>query len=485
MRNMLLIKGVRVVDGRGGQVKEADVLVNRDRVVAIGKFPHKKASQVVEGRGAYLLPGIIDAGALADRTLLPISSTDFSGYLRQGVTSVILGQDGYSLAPLPGGDFSVFHKHTHARGVNVDWFSFQDFLKTLSKLSLPINVGSFAGLNGLYRGLFPKVKLDLTEKEKKVFEETARQALRDGAFGLSLSREGTQGGIFNENAIADWLRITQEEKGLLSVALRRQERTLYEETSLALKAYFQAGGRMILRNFEPKLGDNRENQEVIKLLHKSTDYMEVYVELMLSRYLLFPLYYLLPLWARRGTVEEMRQAFQEKQSRRLIEKEIEWNKKRKIFLAFTPHLPYLKPRLIKSKAELLSIMEIVGLRAFVMEEGIDMKTLQEFLGEEKVIPVSSDPRLFSLETGFLSYLQEASKEPESFSKAVSKITGEVADRLKIKERGEIAEGKYADLVLYNQERVERVWVNGEEMYDGKMAREAKGNRGRVLIRKAA
>jgi hypothetical protein len=179
----------------------------------------------------------------------------------------------------------------------------------------------------------------------------------------------------------------------------------------------------------------------------------------------------------------MSEMFRRREARRLIEKEINWSKKRKLFLVFTPHLPYLKARMIESKAELLSIMELSGLKAFLIEENIDMEILKEFLKEEKVIPVSNDPRLFSFETGFLSYLEEANKEADNFSKAVKKITGEVAERLHIEDRGMIEEGKYADLVLYNNGRVEKVWVNGEEEYDAAEMREnISGKAGKVLFR---
>ena len=93
----LLLRGGWVVDGAGGPPFRADLAVAGDRVAAVGQLATATAAAELDVTGRYLMPGFIDAhvhaDGLADRPDAQLAA------LRQGVTTVLIGQDGLSFAP--------------------------------------------------------------------------------------------------------------------------------------------------------------------------------------------------------------------------------------------------------------------------------------------------------------------------------------------------------------------------------------------------
>ncbi len=93
----VLLTGGTVVDGTGGEPRTADIGVRGDRIAAVGRLDGSTAPTVIDARGRLLLPGFVDTHVHADAVL---GRTDVQeAMLRQGVTSVVLGQDGLSFAP--------------------------------------------------------------------------------------------------------------------------------------------------------------------------------------------------------------------------------------------------------------------------------------------------------------------------------------------------------------------------------------------------
>lgn len=94
----VVLRGGAVVDGDG--VRRADVVVEGDRIALVGEVDEVAGDRVVDCRGRYVLPGFVDAHAHIDGLLGDAAVS--RALLRQGVTTVIAGQDGVSYAPGPG-----------------------------------------------------------------------------------------------------------------------------------------------------------------------------------------------------------------------------------------------------------------------------------------------------------------------------------------------------------------------------------------------
>jgi N-acyl-D-amino-acid deacylase len=93
----VILTGGRLLDGTGAPAWRADVAVLAGRIVAVGRFPDVEARTVIDATGRFVAPGFVDTHSHADAAVLDPAVA--LALLRQGVTTVVLGQDGLSYAP--------------------------------------------------------------------------------------------------------------------------------------------------------------------------------------------------------------------------------------------------------------------------------------------------------------------------------------------------------------------------------------------------
>jgi N-acyl-D-amino-acid deacylase len=110
----LIIRGGQIADGTGAEPVPGDVGVTGNRIAAVGDLSAADAREHLDAARAIVFPGFIDAHSHADASL-PQPHVQ-AAYLHQGVTTVILGQDGVSFAP--GDGFAVSYADRYFRAVN-------------------------------------------------------------------------------------------------------------------------------------------------------------------------------------------------------------------------------------------------------------------------------------------------------------------------------------------------------------------------------
>jgi N-acyl-D-amino-acid deacylase len=164
----LLIKNAHVVDGTGNPWFRADLGLRGDLIVTIAATIDAPAARTVDATGLVAAPGFIDlhvhafqaAGPLPP--VLPIVEVPTAdNYVRQGVTTLITGPDGFSPVPLR----PVFDK--------------------LAKMGITPNLGSFIGHGSIREAVMGGVNRVPTPEELERMRGMVRDGMRDGAFGLS------------------------------------------------------------------------------------------------------------------------------------------------------------------------------------------------------------------------------------------------------------------------------------------------------------
>ncbi len=185
----LVIKRVKLVDGLGNPWRWADVGIKGDRIATIGRINGEHAERVIEGRGRVLAPGFIDMHSHADLVFLhPRSSELLAGRIRQGITTEIVGNCGISLAP-------VRDEHKPALEASLGWMdpgslrwrwnSTGEYLAAVQEQGLPLNLGTLTG-HGALRTWVKGFAGGLSSPEEvQQMQRLLAQCLEQGSFGLS------------------------------------------------------------------------------------------------------------------------------------------------------------------------------------------------------------------------------------------------------------------------------------------------------------
>ncbi|MBK9168172.1 MAG: D-aminoacylase [Bryobacterales bacterium] len=176
----LLILNGHVIDGSGAPAVRADVGIRGDTIVRVGDLAAaaRSAAQVIDAAGLAVSPGFIDTHSHSDLTLLADGTAQSK--IRQGVTTEVLGES-ESAGPITGKA-----PRGGAYGVTPDWTTLGGYFDRLDREGISVNVASYVGsLQVRLCVLGAEESREPTAEETAEMKRLVRQAMEDGAFGLS------------------------------------------------------------------------------------------------------------------------------------------------------------------------------------------------------------------------------------------------------------------------------------------------------------
>lgn len=178
----ILIQGAEVYDGTGADPQIADVAISGTRIMRVAPKISPDAGRIVDARGLALAPGFIDVHTHDDRAVL---GGDMSAKLSQGVTTVITGNCGISLGPVPGHREVPAPLDLIATGPQDLFPRFSDYLRAVEDAGPAVNTVSLVGHTTLRLAAMDRLDREATAKECSLMRDLLDQALEDGAIGLS------------------------------------------------------------------------------------------------------------------------------------------------------------------------------------------------------------------------------------------------------------------------------------------------------------
>jgi N-acyl-D-aspartate/D-glutamate deacylase len=194
----LVIRGGTVVDGTGAPPRQADVVIDGDRITAVGRHDGP-AAEVIDAAGLLVTPGFVDIHTHLDAQITwdPLGVPS----CLHGVTSVVVGNCGVGFAPCKPGDREYLMYLMEGvedvpaaamrAGLRWTWETFPEYLGALARQPLGLNVGahiSHAPLRIWAMGERGATDAEPTELELAAMREAVAEALRAGALGFATGR---------------------------------------------------------------------------------------------------------------------------------------------------------------------------------------------------------------------------------------------------------------------------------------------------------
>ncbi len=224
----LIIKGGTVVDGTGLPGYRADLAISDGRIAAIGEVNGEAANEVIDAEGHVVAPGFVDGHTHMDAQVFwdPIGTNS----CWHGVTSVVMGNCGFSLAPCAEPDMDlVLNNLQMAEDISIDamkagvpwsWDSFPEYLDAVDKLPKGINYSAYVGHSALRTHVMGERAMEETASDDDLaaMKRELADSIQAGAVGFSTSRarvHRTPEGKPVASRLADWHEV-EELTGVMS-----------------------------------------------------------------------------------------------------------------------------------------------------------------------------------------------------------------------------------------------------------------------------
>lgn len=485
----LLIRGATVYDGSGGPPTRHDVAVRAQRVVATGDGADAASaagSTILEADGLALAPGFIDMHSHADHTL-PANPTATNS-ITQGVTTELVGLCGFSPAPLASQPERAHLLTAIAAGLGPDltwtWQSFGEYLHTLAEAHPSVNAVPLVGHHALRILAMGIEDRPPTAAEAETMRAALADALDQGAWGMSTGLAYVPGQFAHTDELVDLGRVLRSRNGLYVSHLRDEADHLEAAIDEAVQVGERNGVRVQISHLKIIARHNagRIGNAIARLAAARERgvraHADVYPYLAGSTYL----HQVLPPWIKQGGLDAMVERLKSPAQRQRVRHDIEtsltgWANQvaaaggwHNILVASvrTPARRTAEGRRILDLARdanvdpldyaldvLIEDRGATTMVVFHMDER-DMRTALSWdwsaVGSDQLGVTSPSARVHPRAYGtFVRVLGWAVREAGLFSleQAVRKMTGLPADILGLRDRGRIAPGTVADLVLFD------------------------------------
>jgi N-acyl-D-amino-acid deacylase len=185
--DVVVVNG-KVIDGSGNPWFYADVAIKGGKIVKIGKIDPSSGRRVIDAKGMVVTPGFIDLHTHTDMTVLADGNAESK--VRQGVTLDIIGESA-TVAPLSGKALEEYKEDAKRRaGVDVDWTTLAGYFRRLNKKGSSINIASSVSPQQIRKVVIGFENRPATAAEIDKMTKLVAEAMEEGAVNLSTAFTG-------------------------------------------------------------------------------------------------------------------------------------------------------------------------------------------------------------------------------------------------------------------------------------------------------
>jgi N-acyl-D-aspartate/D-glutamate deacylase len=231
----LVIRNGKIIDGTGNPWFLGDVAIRGDRIVAVGRVPPAATKRELDARGLVVAPGFIDMHSHSDYLLLEDGNAQSK--VRQGVATEVLGE-GTSAGPAQG---KRPPRTAVVDGKPVRWTTLGGYFETLERAGVSVNVVSYVGIDNVWQGVMGNSFERPTAAQLEEMKALVDGAMKDGAFGLSTMLAMPPGSLATTDDIVELCKVVARHRGVYSSHIRNEGTGVFEAVKEAIAVGERAG----------------------------------------------------------------------------------------------------------------------------------------------------------------------------------------------------------------------------------------------------
>jgi len=445
----LVIRGGLVVDGTGAPAFPADVAVAGDRIAAVGQV-HQEAVRTIDASGLVVAPGFIDVHTHDDLAVLRTPSVDFK--VRQGVTTDIVGNCGMGAAPTSEAylDFyrTVLGDILGPMGA-LSWRTTEEFYRAVEEAGPSLNVASFVPHSTIRFLAMGVERRPPAPAEMTAMKELLAQGMEAGALGLSTGLIYPPGLFAATEELIELGRVAGDHGGIYASHIRDEADGMLDAVAEALRIGEEGGVPVQISHHKATMERNwgKVEQSLRMIDDARSRGLDVTVDI--YPYTAGSTY----LGAFVAHPEEMSSTSGEELLIASVKHQHEHEGMTLAEIARRMGLPLREAALRLLEEEENAVVVV----AFAMsEEDVQrvMRYEQAMFGSDGIPSLTGKPhpRLYGTFPRVLGrYVRE--ERLLSLEEAVRKMTSLPAQKHRLRERGEVRPGFFADLCLFDPETV--------------------------------
>ena len=228
----ILVKNGRVLDGLGNPPRQTNIGIVGDIITYLGN-EQPESSKIIDASGKVVTPGFIDVHTHEDTWLLKYP--DAAEKLSDGVTTLIVGNCGFSAAPLlPEREKLIRDNSLNFTDIPCNWNSMGDYLERLNSVRLGVNVGTLVGHNTIRLNILGTEKRPPSNDELEQMKSLIRTGIEEGALGLSTGLIYIPGIYSDTDELVELGKVVANSQGVYTSHIRGEASTLRTAVAEAL-----------------------------------------------------------------------------------------------------------------------------------------------------------------------------------------------------------------------------------------------------------
>ena len=481
----LIIRHGTVYDGSGGAPQSVDIGVRGQRIAVVGDLSKAHAAHEVDAHGLAVAPGFINMLSWAPDSLF-VDGRSMSD-IKQGVTLEVFGE-GESLGPLTPAMRETELKNQGDLKHAITWSGFGEGMETLVGRGISPNIASFVGATTLRIHEVSYADRPPNAQELANMQDLARTAMREGALGIGSSLIYAPAFYAKTDELIAITKAAGEFGGGYISHIRSEGGRLLQSVDELIRIASEAGVHGELYHFKAAGRDNwsKQAQAVAMIEHARQHGLDISANMYLYTAGATGLDASMPPWVQEGGLDEWIKRLKDAKTRKRVIKEMNTPTDRweNLFLAagkpenillIAFKNPKLKPLTGKTLAEVAKMRGTSPAETvidLVVEDGSRVGTVYFLMSEDNVkqavalpwMTFDSDEGSYAPEGDFLKfqphpraygnfarllgkYVRDERVIP--LSEAIHRLTALSAKNLKLRDRGELKPGSFADIVIFD------------------------------------